>query len=126
MSSSQRTILVVEDNSLNEELICSCLDSLGYGFAVSHDGKEAVEACKRRSFDLILMDCQMPNMDGFEATTQIRLIEGANGAARTPIVALTASTVDGDRERCFGFGMDDYLSKPFRVSDLRKKLDSWL
>lgn len=126
MSLPQPTILVVEDNAMNQELVCSLLDYLGYRFYVSHDGKEAVQICRGRCFDLILMDCQMPNMDGFEATAQIRQIEQENGTARTPIVALTASSVDGDRERCLESGMDDYLSKPFRVSDVKEKLQRWL
>ena len=126
MSSLPLTILVVEDNAMNEQLICNLLDFLGYGFDVSRDGREAVNACQLRRFDLILMDCQMPNMDGFEATALIREVESTKGATRVPIVALTAGSADVDRERCIASGMDDYLSKPFRVEDVRKKLDKWL
>ena len=126
MSSLPLTILVVEDNAMNEQLICNLLDFLGYGFHVSRDGREAVNACQLRRFDLILMDCQMPNMDGFEATALIREVESTKGATRVPIVALTAGSADVDRERCIASGMDDYLSKPFRVEDVRKKLEKWL
>jgi CheY-like chemotaxis protein len=120
------TILVVEDNAMNEQLICNLLDYLGYDFHVSRDGREAVNACQAQRFDLILMDCQMPNMDGFEATALIRGGESSKGATRVPIVALTAGSVDVDRERCIASGMDDYLSKPFRVADVRRKLAKWL
>jgi len=98
---------------------------------VAANGLEAVEAASRAAYDLILMDCQMPEMDGFAATQAIRQAERAGrvrcaGKQRLPIIALTANAIKGDRERCLGAGMDDYLSKPFTRRDLMAVLQRWL
>jgi signal transduction histidine kinase/DNA-binding response OmpR family regulator len=121
---SPARILVAEDNPVNQQLARAMLLRLGYQTDVVGNGQEAVESVKNVPYDLVLMDCQMPVMDGFEATRAIR--ERENGARHTRIVAVTANAMEGDRERCLDAGMDDYLSKPFRAGDLRRVLDRWL
>jgi PAS domain S-box-containing protein len=116
------TILVAEDNSTNRELILAQLEKLGYKSHAVADGAKAVEAVLRGGFDLVLMDCQMPEMDGYEATRRIR----QSIQARIPIVALTASAMTSDRERCLGEGMDDYLAKPVELALLAQVLARWI
>jgi len=115
-------ILVVEDNQTNQHVIVLRLQKLGCTVQVANDGQEAVEATAAHSFDAILMDCEMPVMDGFEATAKIR----GSICNRVPIIALTANAMDGERERCLAAGMDDYLSKPVRAQDLFVKLQHWI
>jgi two-component system, sensor histidine kinase and response regulator len=110
-------ILIVEDDSTNRILATNILKRNGYATAIAKDGVEAVEMSSLDTFDLILMDVQMPNMNGLEATATIRKLEEASGR-RTPILALTAHAMDGDRERCIEAGMDDYLSKPIHAKNL--------
>jgi CheY-like chemotaxis protein len=117
-------ILIVEDNPVNQMVASRALQTLGYVAEVVAGGEAALEALDRGQFDLILMDCQMPGMDGYVATAEIRRREG--GRNRIPIVAMTANAVDGDRERCMAAGMDDYISKPIRLASLGKMLESWL
>jgi signal transduction histidine kinase/CheY-like chemotaxis protein len=124
-------LLLVEDNRVNQEVAKAMLHHLGYGVDVVGDGRAGVEAAMTGRYALILMDCQMPEMDGFQATAAIRAEEGAlvkqeAPAARLPIVALTANALKGDRERCLDAGMDDYIAKPFRKDDLEHMLKSWL
>ena len=119
-SAGSRRVLVVEDNAVNQRVVLSMLRSLGHeGEAVS-SGKEAIEACARIQYDLILMDIQMPGLDGYETTRAIRAAERKD--ARGRIVALTANVLEGDRDRCLDAGMDDYLSKPIRMADLIAKI----
>ncbi len=115
-----------EDNPVNQEVALSMLELLGHELTVVDNGREAVGALAAGTWDVILMDCQMPVMDSFEATAEIRRSEGAYGAGRTPIIALTANAIQGDRERCLAAGMDDYLSKPFGIDQLRATLEQWL
>jgi two-component system sensor histidine kinase/response regulator len=115
-------ILVAEDNQTNQKVIIVWLNKLGCSVDIARNGKEAVEMAASRSFDAILMDCEMPVMDGFEATRRIREMEGR----RIPIIALTANAMEGERERCLAAGMDDYLSKPVRVDELFKKIRRWI
>jgi two-component system sensor histidine kinase/response regulator len=115
-------VLVVEDNATNQKVIVLRLEKFGCSVDVAANGYEAVQATAVVSFDAILMDCQMPVMDGFEATAQIR----QQGGRHIPIIALTANAMDGERERCLASGMDDYLSKPVRADELLKKLQYWL
>jgi polar amino acid transport system substrate-binding protein len=115
-------ILVVEDNATNQKVIVLRLEKLGCYVQVAENGYEAVRAAETSAFDVILMDCQMPVMDGFEATARIRKL----GGRHVPIVALTANAMDGERERCLEAGMDDYLSKPVRSDELLKKLRLWI
>ncbi|MGB2823303.1 MAG: response regulator [Phycisphaerae bacterium] len=115
----QLRVLLAEDNPVNQRLTASLLDRAGHKVTVAGDGREAVEAFERDDFDLILMDVQMPVMDGFEAVAAIRRREGQGRPARhVPIVALTAHAMKGDREKCLTAGMDDYLSKPIKSRDL--------
>ncbi len=116
-------ILIVEDDPTNRVLAINILKRNGYAIAIAKDGVEAVEMCSFDSFDLILMDVQMPNMNGLEATAAIRRLEEASGR-HTPILALTAHAMDGDRERCIQAGMDDYMSKPIHARDLLFKIHS--
>lgn len=119
-------ILVVEDNLVNQELAKAILAGLECRTTLCADGAEAVEQFAEHDFDLILMDCQMPIMDGYTATEKIRALEFERQRIKTPIIALTAATISGDRERCAAVGMDDFLSKPFIVEDLIDKLKLWL
>ncbi len=117
-------VLLVEDNPVNQLLAKKMLDALGLRYELAQHGLEALAACRRRRFDLILMDCQMPQMDGYEATRNLRTLEGEG--PRTPIVALTANALVGDRERALAAGMDDYLSKPYDLDGLRQTVARWL
>ena len=122
-------VLVAEDNPVNREIVLANLRSLGVETDAVADGREAVEACRRARYSMVLMDCHMPEMDGFEATRLIResaaLMPDAESRGRMPIIALTANALVGDRERCLAVGMDDYLSKPFARDDLRRVLQQW-
>jgi CheY-like chemotaxis protein len=115
-------VLVVEDNSTNREVILAQLKKLGYEGEAVVNGAKAVEAVQRRAYSLVLMDCQMPVMDGFEAT---RLIRDSN-QPHLPIIALTASAMSSDRDRCLRVGMDDYLSKPWELPQLAEMLLKWM
>jgi CheY-like chemotaxis protein len=116
----------VEDNPVNQKVALVNLKKLGFDVQVAGNGREALIALAGNRFDLILMDCQMPEMDGFEATRAIRQREEQSAARRVPIVALTANALEGDREQCISVGMDDYLTKPFKQEQLREVLDRWL
>lgn len=111
-----RRILVVEDNAVNQIVMKKILDSLGWEYRIANNGEEAVDAARDKPFALILMDCQMPVMDGFAATQAIRAGENLN--ARTPIVAVTANATDEDRDHCIAVGMNDYLKKPVKPRDI--------
>jgi PAS domain S-box-containing protein len=121
---SRPRVLVAEDNPINRKVAQSMLEHLGYRPDVVVNGLEAVEACARSTYDAILMDCQMPVLDGLRATAWIRQREGQ--ARRTPIIALTADTLSEDRQRCFAAGMDDFLSKPVTLAVLRGALTRWV
>jgi PAS domain S-box-containing protein len=118
-------VLVAEDNAVNQRLATRLLEKRGHRVTVTANGREAVEAQANQTFDLILMDVQMPEMDGFEATAAIREREKHNGT-HIPIVALTAHAMKGDRERCLIAGMDGYLSKPIRPQELDEVLEKYL
>ena len=121
-------ILIVEDNVTNQTLARRMVEKLGHQADVVADGREALAAVAapgRAAYDLILMDCQMPEMDGYEATRELRRREAGTGR-HTPIVAMTANAVEGEREHCLAVGMDDYISKPVKISVLVAILQRWL
>jgi TMAO reductase system sensor TorS len=115
-------ILVVEDNAVNREVAVGMLANLGYRTETAANGMLALEAVSEGSYAAVLMDCQMPVMDGLSATTEIRRREAKSGAARVPIIALTANALEGNRERCLAAGMDDFLTKPFTQQKLAQLL----
>ncbi|MDI6710001.1 MAG: CHASE4 domain-containing protein [Bacillota bacterium] len=118
-------VLLAEDNPANRRLISLLLGKMGLEVHAVANGREAVEAVSLKPYALVLMDCQMPGMDGFEATAAIRELESATGR-RVPIIALTANALKGDREKCIAAGMDDYLSKPVDAEKLRAAVRPWL
>ncbi len=115
-------VLLVEDNVVNQTVACGILDIVGCRTTIANNGLEAVSMVQSRPFDVVLMDCQMPEMDGFEATRVIRQWERENGRKPLPIVALTANALKGDRQHCLDAGMDHYLAKPFSRQELRDLL----
>jgi CheY-like chemotaxis protein len=117
-------ILLVEDNVTNQLVGSKVLANLGYEFEIANNGRQALEAVRGGHYDAVLMDCQMPEMDGYEATAAIRALEGTE--ARTPIIAMTAAAMDGDREACLAAGMDDYVTKPIRSGTLAGVLERWI
>jgi TMAO reductase system sensor TorS len=119
-------VLLAEDNEVNQILALALLENCGIEARAVDNGRDAVALMRTRSFDLVLMDCQMPDTDGFQATEAIRRYEAANGLPRTPIVALTANAIRGDREKCLAVGMDDYLAKPYSGDQLAAVLGRWL
>ncbi|MBA4393679.1 MAG: hypothetical protein C0407_09020 [Desulfobacca sp.] len=119
-------ILVAEDNPTNQAVAVGILKKLGYQADVAANGLEAVRALQKITYDVVLMDCQMPEMDGFEATRAIREEDSAVLNPRIPIIALTAHALKGDREKCLNAGMDDYLTKPVSPQELEMALDRWL
>ncbi len=119
------TVLLVEDNDINQMVAVGVLAALGYAADVAGDGRQACDMAAARHYDAILMDCRMPRMDGFTATGHLRRRE-EQGAPRTPIIAMTASALVADRDRCLAAGMDDYLSKPVNPAELARALRHWV
>jgi signal transduction histidine kinase/CheY-like chemotaxis protein/HPt (histidine-containing phosphotransfer) domain-containing protein len=119
-------VLLVEDNEVNRQVAQRLLTLSGVSFSLAENGQEAVDALAKRSFDAVLMDCQMPIMDGYTATRVLRQREADARGARVPIIAMTANAMAGDREKCLGAGMDDYLSKPLNRALLEQTLRKWL
>ncbi|HYM00240.1 MAG TPA: response regulator, partial [Blastocatellia bacterium] len=122
--SARGRILVAEDSPINQKVTRRQLQGLGYDADVVENGIEALDAIKTRHYDCILMDCQMPMMDGYAATEELRRLEGEQ--ERTPVVALTASAMTSDRDRCLRAGMDDFIAKPTRQSELASVLRKWI
>jgi CheY-like chemotaxis protein len=128
-------ILLAEDNPINQRVAMLMLERLGFAVDAAGNGCQALAALEQGRYDLVLMDCQMPEMDGYEATRRIREKERLAGSARTdveprlpriPIIALTGQAMDGDREECLAAGMDDYLAKPFTMQQLESLVQRWL
>ncbi len=117
-------VLVAEDSPINQQVVLGMLEALGYQADVVPNGRAALEALARASYAAVLMDCQMPEMDGYQATAELRRREA--GARHTPVVGLTAHAMPGDRERCLAAGMDDYVPKPVRMADLAAALARWV
>ncbi|MFC1588893.1 ATP-binding protein [Pseudomonadota bacterium] len=122
----QGCVLLVEDNPINQMVARKMLEKTGLQSELAANGKEALEFLKQEKFDAVLMDCQMPEMDGFEATRLWREQEQHSGNGRLPIIAMTANVMEGDRERCLASGMDDYLGKPVRQAELGAVLQRWI
>ncbi|QXZ15960.1 response regulator [Pseudomonas sp. AO-1] len=118
-----RHVLLVEDNPVNQTVIEAMLRSLGFTVSVATDGAQAVRSAEGNDFEVILMDCRLPIIDGYEATRQIRQLPGRG---EVPIIALTANALQGDRETCLSAGMNDYLAKPFKRNDLQQILQRWV
>jgi CheY-like chemotaxis protein len=117
-------LLVVEDNIANLKVAVRMVEKLGYRADVAANGMEAVRVLSEMHYDAVLMDCHMPEMDGFDATREIRKNE--QDGRHTPVIAMTASALSGDRERCLAAGMDDYISKPIKMHVVAAVLERWL
>jgi CheY-like chemotaxis protein len=117
-------ILLVEDNPVNQKLAQRAIEKMGHSITLAGNGVRAVEACTSGRFDLILMDLQMPEMDGIEATARIREAEQGTGR-HTPIIAMTAHAMHGDRDQCIRAGMDDYISKPVDLHALARMIERY-
>jgi CheY-like chemotaxis protein len=119
-------VLLADDNELNRQLAAILLLRLGCVVDEAENGAEALALFAQRPYALVLMDCMMPELDGFAATARLRAFEQATGRARTPVLALTASAIEGDRERCLAAGMDDYLAKPFTFEQFEAAVRRWV
>jgi len=120
------SVLLAEDNPVNQTLAKRLLERFGLRVRIANDGIEAIEQWTHERPDLVLMDCQMPRLDGFGATERIRALEAAQGLGATPVIAVTANAMPGDRERCLAHGMDDYLAKPYNPAQLREIVERWI
>ncbi len=120
------SILLVEDNIVNQKVAISILTKMGLNIDVANDGQEALDMTTEKNYSIVLMDCQMPVMSGYESTRNIRRREEQQRCRRLPVIAMTANAMSGDREKCLAAGMDDYLSKPIKAGILREKLATWL
>jgi two-component system, sensor histidine kinase and response regulator len=119
-------ILLAEDNPVNQEVAKYMLQGFGCTIDIAQNGVEALQAVKQKTYDLVLMDCMMPEMDGYAATAEIRRQQNTGQLTHFPIIALTANAIEGDREKCLIAGMDDYLAKPFKAQSLLRVIKSWL
>jgi hypothetical protein len=119
-------VLLAEDNRLNQIVAAGTLQKLGYLVEIVDGGVDAVEACRHGTFDAILMDIMMPDLDGYRATAMIRANEIEDGRPHVPIIGLSARAMDGDREIALDAGLNDYLTKPLREADLKAALQRWI
>ena len=125
-ANSQARILVAEDNLTNQEVAVAMLKKLGYRADLVGNGVEALQALREADYDVVLMDCEMPEMDGYEATRRIRERRTGTRNPHIPIIALTADAMSGDRDKCLQAGMSDYLAKPVEPRQLADVLEKWL
>ena len=123
LTGARPRVLVAEDNPVNQRVAIRMLERLGLGADIASDGREAVQSFSLQSYAAVLMDCQMPELDGIDATREIRAAESGR---RTPIVALTANATAEDRDRCLEAGMDDFVAKPFKPEQLVTLVEEWL
>ncbi|MCB0861832.1 MAG: response regulator [Solirubrobacterales bacterium] len=121
-------ILMAEDNEINRFFLGEVLTNRGLEYEVAETGRQALDLIEgdEKGFDLVLMDCQMPELDGYDATREIRRREEKTNAPRLPVIAMTAHVMEGDREKCLAAGMDDYIGKPLNIDELDRKIDHWL
>ena len=124
-SAAQR-LLLVEDSWINQRVALGMLEQLGYEADLAANGREALEAIERGAYAAVLLDCQMPEMDGFQMATELRRREAQSGRPALPVIAMTASAMPADRERCLATGMNDHLAKPVRIAELSAKLERWV
>src|SRR5262249_28224669 len=117
-------VLLVEDNTVNQQVALGMLRVLGCRVEIAGNGREALDRLARERYDIIFMDCQMPEMDGYVATAELRRREGTS--SRTPVVAMTAGAMEGDRETCLAAGMDDYVTKPLEMATIGSVLRRWV
>ena len=122
----RKKILLVEDSKSNRELFSIILDDIGYDIDTAENGAVAVEAYEKKNYDMILMDCEMPVLDGFEATKLIRIKENEETNKRIPIIALSARSLEDDKQLCLDAGMDDYIRKPVSLMKFSRILGGWL
>ena len=120
------TVLIVEDNRINQKLTAKILEKNGYSYDVAANGKEALNLYRENRYDLVLMDCLMPEMDGYVATLKIRQFEKKNNLRRIPVIALTANVMKGERQKVLSAGMDDYIAKPVNPQNMIDLLEKWL
>ncbi|PCJ45744.1 MAG: hypothetical protein COA99_04170 [Moraxellaceae bacterium] len=118
-------ILVVEDNRINQQVAQGRLETMGFNVTLAKHGEEALRLMDEKAFDLVFMDCQMPVLDGFQTTRRLRKRE-VSGGRRTPVVAMTAHVMSGDREACMRAGMDDYIAKPFKTEEVKQIIERWI
>lgn len=123
---AEMKILVIDDSTVSREIARNFLEDLASNLVFADDGQAAIDLCLKEKFDLILTDCEMFGMDGYEFVKSFRAIEASENAEHTPVVALTAHALKGDRARCLEAGMDDYLSKPYTVEELHEKIQTWI
>lgn len=126
LSATNSHVLLVEDNLTNQKVIAAQLQALGVQMTLANNGKEGFDRWISGNFDLVLTDCHMPEMDGFELTAKLRQKENEEHLPRTPVIAITANALRGEADRCIASGMDDYLSKPVAIADLKNTLGKWL
>lgn len=119
-------VLLAEDNKLNQIVAAGTLQKLGYDVQIADGGVDAVAACRDNRFDAVLMDVMMPDMDGYQATAEIRALEAERGDQHVPVIGLSARAMDGDREIALAAGFNDYLTKPLRESELKDALERWI
>lgn len=121
---SNKLILVVEDNLVNQKVISAMLEKLNHSVDIVANGQQALEKVNEHRYDIVFMDCQMPVMDGYAATREIRKLEEASGT-RTPVVAMTANVLSEDQGMCFSAGMDDFMAKPILLDGLKDIIQKW-